>query len=310
MGSIYERAHGVAFGFTVDNQPHGDGTAPTGRILTDTHSFRDFGLYPADAPTVEPPEVNVSGLYVPGADGEMDFTETLDGVVHFKNRKAVFTFRLAGPENRWVETYHRLLRELHGREKRIVLDDDPNGYYLGRLTVEKPKIDAINYIAHFTIRGNLQPYQYNWQETGEPWLWRPFRFTRWCLRRPYRNVLIPYTEGGGPTTVTVLTSDLPVTPNIWIPDKSVDVTGADITYTNVYGDEKTVTVRFSMNNTALFSDCVLCALRAPSAELTVTLLTKTGATPAAHQRTYNDDGTWVDSGTYAYLRINYQTGRL
>ena len=102
--SDYTKERGVSFGYRTEN----------GNVRGERHSFRDFGLYQKDAPELEAPEVNTSGIYVPGADGVIDTTDAMDGTAHYKNRKAVFTFFLAGPRDRWVEVYHRLLRELHG----------------------------------------------------------------------------------------------------------------------------------------------------------------------------------------------------
>lgn len=280
----FETKHGVSFAWTFDNL-----TTPK-KIVTAQHSFRDFGLYPCGI-VVEPPTVATSGIYVPGMDGEIDTTASLDGVVHYKNRKATFKFKAIDAKNSYVETYHKLMRILHGQTASVVLDDDPRGYYTGRWSVDKPEYDSKLGVAYFTITGDCKPYQYDYLSTGHPWLWYPFRFTRNSIRRNYDAITI---TGTGKTSVMVIPSELPVVPNITVLAGKTNVTGVKLTYTPLYSeDEKSQNLLIGVtDNRALLGDLILCSLRSEIVELKFELV-----------------GT-VGDNSIAVVRIDYETGRL
>lgn len=282
--SLYEHKHGVSFTWTFDNL-----TTPK-KIVTAQHSFRDFGLYPAGI-TIDPPTVATSGIYVPGMDGEIDTTASLDGVVHYKNRKATFKFKAIDAKNSYVETYHTLLRILHGQTASVVLDDDPRGYYTGRWSVDKPEYDSKLGVAYFTITGNCKPYQYDYLSTGHPWLWYPFRFTRDSIRRNYNAITI---TGTGETEQTVIPSELPVVPNIKVLSVTTGVTGVKLTYTPIYSDEeKSQNLLYGVtDNRAVLGDLILCNLRDDAVTLKFELT-----------------GT-VENNSNAVVCIDYETGRL
>ena len=183
--SYFDFHHGVSWGYYID--------AETGRIVHRGHSFSYFGLYPVDL-KISAPEINTSAIYVPGMDGKIDTTQALDGVVHFKNRMADFRFKQLDASRDWSSVYHELLHYLHGRIQPIVLDDDPNGYYVGRWSADKPQQKKRGDVVYFTVRGDLEPYQYGFLSTGEPWLWAPFRFTADSIRRPYYDIKIFGTD--------------------------------------------------------------------------------------------------------------------
>ena len=156
--SMFENLYGVAFNYGTNGH----------NIVRGNHSFHNYGLYPVEI-RIEPPDVNTSGLYIPGMDGKLDTTDTLDGVVHFKNRKAEFKFKQINAKTKWIDTYHLLMRDLHGKKRKILLDEDDIGYYEGRFTVEKPSIKktGAQVVAYFTIKGDLKPYQYDHFSTGQ-----------------------------------------------------------------------------------------------------------------------------------------------
>lgn len=280
----FETKHGVSFAWTFDNL-----TTPK-KIVTAQHSFRDFGLYPAGI-VIEPPTVATSGIYVPGMDGEIDTTASLDGVVHYKNRKATFKFKAIDAKDCYIETYHTLLRILHGQTASVVLDDDPRGYYTGRWSVDKPEYDSKLGVAYFTITGNCKPYQYDYLSTGHPWLWYPFRFTRDSIRRNYDAITI---AGTGETEQTVIPSELPVVPNIKVLSVTTGVTGVKLTYTPIYSDEeKSLNLLYGVtDNRAALGDLILCNLRDDAVTLKFELT-----------------GT-VGNNSNAVICIDYDTGRL
>lgn len=282
--SMFDTKHGVSFRWSFDN------AVTPKKIVTELHSFRDFGLYPCSI-EIEQPTVATSGIYVPGMDGEIDTTASLDGVVHYKNRKATFKFKAIDAKNSYIETYHTLLRILHGQTASVVLDDDPRGYYTGRWSVDKPEYDSKLGVAYFTITGNCKPYQYDYLSTGHPWLWYPFRFTRDSIRRNYNAITI---TGTGETEQTVIPSELPVVPNIKVLSVTTGVTGVKLTYTPIYSEEeKSQNLLYGItDNRAVLGDLILCNLRNDAVTLKFELT-----------------GT-VGDNSNAVICIDYETGRL
>lgn len=185
MANPYINHYGTSFGF-VQAATRPEGYKASDEIMkgiyTHGHSFRDFGLYPTEKPVIIAPEVQVTEIEVPGRDGILDTTETLDGLVHYYNREGIFLFSQVGGRNKWDGTYELLKNELHGKRKQIIIDEEANGYYEGRLTVEEPEYDSERGVAYFEITANLEPFKYDFTESDEDWLWDPFSFITGVIR--------------------------------------------------------------------------------------------------------------------------------
>lgn len=243
---MYDKQYGTSFGFVKTT----GSTPPTGYsandmivrgIYTHGHSFRDYGLYPHEKPVIETPEIQKDEVEIPGRDGYLDLTESLDGMVHYFNRDAEFSFVAIGGRKTWDTIYKRLKNDLHGRIKKIVVDEEPDGYYYGRLTVEEPKYDDKKGIAIFTITGNLDPWKYDFSEDDGEWLWDPFSFVDGVIpnHRTYTFTDDPSTTDD--RTVVLGGSRMPVVPDIYVSSGSLTVT-----YT-VGGTSKTVALDVGSN---------------------------------------------------------------
>lgn len=216
MSNYYENHLGTSFGFSTS------GTAAQRICLglyTNAHSYRDFGLLPKEKPVIDPPKVQVSSIAVPGRDGDIDTTEALDGLVHFGNCKGTFRFTAIDGRQTWDEIYWKLKNRLHGRRKRVVLDEAPDGYYDGRLSVsDKPEYDSETGKAIFTVTGDFQPYKLGFTSTIESWLWDPFSFEHGVIR-DYSSITIRNGSGN----VTIIGSTMPVVPDIKVVSGSLTV---------------------------------------------------------------------------------------
>ena len=58
---------------------------------------------------------------------------------------------------------------LHGEKHIVILEDDPNFQYVGRLFVDEWRSDR--YYSRITISYNLDPFKYSVHDTEEDWLW-------------------------------------------------------------------------------------------------------------------------------------------
>lgn len=184
------------------------------------HTYNDFGLYPSTVGMPEPPGVQTMFIEVPGMDGSLDATESLDGTVHYEDR--TYTQRYVDLNGRalWYKRYSDLQNFIHGKQLKMILDDDPEWYYLGRFEIADP--DPKKYRNVLEISATLRPYKYKTNSTLEDWLWDPFSFEEGVIRE-YRDIQVD-----GVKDVTVIGSEMPVVPAIIVASEDGD--GIDLTY--------------------------------------------------------------------------------
>jgi hypothetical protein len=109
---------------------------------------------------------------------------------------------------------------------KIILDEDPSYYYIGRVTVNEWESDKRTSV--ITITADVDPYKYRMQSTTEDWLWDPFNFETGVIRY-YRNLPV-----WGEMSITVIGDQMDVIPVITVsndytvvpqPGMSVDFNG-------------------------------------------------------------------------------------
>lgn len=121
------------------------------------HSYRAYGLLLKARPYIAPPEPKTKLIEVPGSDAVIDLTESLTGKVHYGMREGRFDFFVIDGRSKWSAVYSALLNELHGKRVQIVLDDDPNYYWAGRVRLDEMASDKKT--ATIVITAQLEPYK-------------------------------------------------------------------------------------------------------------------------------------------------------
>ena len=125
------------------------------------HSYEDFSLY-LKSKEIGSAEVKTEYVEVLGGHGKLDFTEVF-GEPKYSNRLLTFVFSTIETGTDWASTYTKILNELHGLKKNIVLDDDPDYYYVGRITVSK--YASSKRIGTITIECDCEPFKYKVKKT-------------------------------------------------------------------------------------------------------------------------------------------------
>jgi hypothetical protein len=128
-----------------------------GVTFGNNHSYREWGLLLKEYPYISPPEPKTKLIEVPGSDAVIDLTESLTGKVHYGMREGRFEFWVIGGRSKWPAIYSAIMNELHGKRVKIVLDDDPNWYYLGRVRVDEMASDKVT--ATIVLTAELEPYK-------------------------------------------------------------------------------------------------------------------------------------------------------
>lgn len=121
------------------------------------HSFRDFRLILSPSSAIGTPTPKTELLDIPGGDGVLDFTEAF-GEVKYNNRPLSFEFSTMVPQSEFMTLFSQVQNALHGQKMKIVLDDDPGSYYIGRITVSEWKADRL--IGTLTIDCDCEPFKY------------------------------------------------------------------------------------------------------------------------------------------------------
>ena len=158
------------------------------------HTWADWNLIPTARPFFVPPAQKKVEMDVKATNGKVDVSDLLSGYPLYENREGTWSFYVAnykksdtiigvddGIESEiqdnvdrpilatilqtFPETYSRLLRALQGKKVAIVLDEDPDYYYRGRVSIsqwESPNTDEPSTV---TIAYDVFPYKIKIEET-------------------------------------------------------------------------------------------------------------------------------------------------
>ncbi|MDD6142753.1 MAG: hypothetical protein PUD16_04550 [bacterium] len=108
------------------------------------------------------PHVKTKLIEIEGADGSIDLTDFF-GEPKYGDVTHRFTFSTIVPRSDFLTQYSRIKNALHGRKLRIVLDDDPGYYYVGRCHVSS--FTNEKNIGKISIDCECEPYKYKAQQT-------------------------------------------------------------------------------------------------------------------------------------------------
>ena len=120
------------------------------------HSWNDFQLILATK-TIGTPSPKTETIDIPGGDGVLDLTEFF-GETKYNNRNLSFEFSIMVTPSEFMSLFSSVQNALHGKKMTIKLDDDPDWYYVGRISVSEWKADRN--IGKLTIDCDCEPYKY------------------------------------------------------------------------------------------------------------------------------------------------------
>ena len=108
------------------------------------------------------PSVKKNLVEIEGADGSIDYTDFFGGP-KYGDATHVFPFTAIVPRSDFLSHYSLVKNALHGQKLRIVLDDDPSFYYVGRCYVSK--FTAPNGVGIISVECECEPYKYKVAKT-------------------------------------------------------------------------------------------------------------------------------------------------
>lgn len=159
------------------------------------NTWDDWHLVPSSRPLVNPPTVKTHYVTVPGKDGVLDLSESLSDRVVYGNRTGTWEFYVINSGQlvfnsdyeEWFQRYTIIMDYLHGKELKLILDDDPAFYYTGRFSVNSWTSNPGNSV--IIISYNLGPYKLTTTDQADQWLWDPFNFETGIIRT-YNNIKV------------------------------------------------------------------------------------------------------------------------
>lgn len=132
-----------------------------GITFGELHSYRDLKLL-LEKPEIGAPPVKKKEVDIEGADGSIDLTDFF-GRPTFGNVTHKFTFSSIIPRSEHLTLFTQIKNALHGQKLRIVLDDDPGFYYVGRCYVSPYTSEKGTAIIN--IECECEPYKYKQAKT-------------------------------------------------------------------------------------------------------------------------------------------------
>lgn len=174
-----------------------------GVTIAGKHSLKDLGMYLTEA-DIGFPEVRTNYVDVPGRDGQLDLSTSLDGEIHYQNRTISLTFvsttNLSGLS--WPEFLSRLASLLHGQKVTLAFDGDSGWYYIGRGAISGYAMESSRWTVQLEFTCDPWRYKDALTEVTAPLTTSDTALTLSCDRRP----VVPTITVSGETVLTWDTS--------------------------------------------------------------------------------------------------------
>ena len=122
----------------------------------DYHSYDDLHLILTEK-EIGAPEPKLQYVEIPCADGKLDFTDAFGGV-RYSNRSLSFSFQCIEPYDDFLHLFSEIQGRIHGRRLKVIIDDDPGFYYIGRVSVDSWRADRR--IGEINVDVDAEPYKY------------------------------------------------------------------------------------------------------------------------------------------------------
>jgi len=158
----------------------------------DKNTWDDWKLVPTSRPVFAPPSQKTQYLEIPGADGSLDFSESLTGYPVYNNREGSMEFYVMNDYDgyRWHEVYSTIMDYLHGKTMRAILEDDPDYYYEGRFSVNQWSSEKD--WSKITIAYSVGPYKWGFYSSIDTnWLWDTFNFEKdYISHKLFKDIVV------------------------------------------------------------------------------------------------------------------------
>ena len=127
----------------------------------DLHSYDDMELI-LISKEIGSPAVKEYKVDIPGADSVLDYTDFF-GEPKYDNVKHTFEFASEQHQSEFLTQFSTIKNAIHGKKKRIILDDDPLFFWVGRCYVSS--LTSSRGVGHVVVECDCEPYKYKTTKT-------------------------------------------------------------------------------------------------------------------------------------------------
>ena len=132
-----------------------------GITFGDYHSYNDLKLLLTHK-EMGSPAVKTNKVDIPGADSSIDLTDFF-GEPKYEDVTHKFEFTTIEPNSDFMTQFSTIKNAIHGKKVRIILDDDPTFFYLGRCHVSS--LTSEKGIGKISVECECEPYKYKLTKT-------------------------------------------------------------------------------------------------------------------------------------------------
>ena len=132
-----------------------------GILFGQFHSYRDLKLI-LNKKEMGAPAVKSNRIDIAGAGGVLDLTDFF-GEPKYENVTHKFDFSTIAPQTEFLSLFSTIKNAIHGKKVRIVLDDDPTFFYMGRCFVS-PFTNEKG-VGIVSVECDCEPYKYKLNKT-------------------------------------------------------------------------------------------------------------------------------------------------
>jgi phage-related protein len=125
------------------------------------HSYDDLKLI-LTSKEIGSPAVKERKIDIEGADSSLDLTDFF-GEAKYEDVTHKFEFSTIVPQTHFLSLFSNIKNALHGKKMRIILDDDPLFYYLGRVKVSS--FTNAKSVGMVSVECTCEPYKYKLEKT-------------------------------------------------------------------------------------------------------------------------------------------------
>lgn len=141
-----------------------------------THTWHDWHLIPTEKPSIALPPFETNSSEYFGRSGSLDVTDIIyNGIIPYNDRTGKLQFYIDHEKENWIQLRRKIVRTLHGKVVKMVLEDDPGYYFIGRFTLTE--ISPAASYSKLTLSYQLDPLRYPivYSDQGNIY-WDPFNF--------------------------------------------------------------------------------------------------------------------------------------
>lgn len=196
--------------------------------FNEINSYNDLGLI-LKSKVIGVASPKTEYVSIMGRNGDIDLTNALSDLIYYNDRTLQFEFMSLDPMD-WSGVASEVVRKIHGKKMQIILDEDPQYFYIGRVKVDNVTTNKKALL--FKVTCICEPYKYNIDNGGGNWLWDTFSF-EYGVIRDYSKIDINGTE-----SVIVEVEDMPYIPTIVSDSDNLTVEYEGVVYQLVQGNNK------------------------------------------------------------------------